>query len=78
MGLRRPRSGSGRNSGPGGGETRASRDRKDRLREALFLACALSDGKAYPSMIPDRTDNPRKMILLTGEWGILGVRELIA
>jgi hypothetical protein len=40
-----------------GGETRASRDRKDRLREALFLACALSDGKAYPSMIPDRTDN---------------------
>jgi hypothetical protein len=41
-----------------GGETRASRDWKDRLREALFpLACALSDGKAYPSMIPDRTDN---------------------
>jgi hypothetical protein len=40
-----------------GGETRASRDRKDRLREALFLACFLSDGKAYPSMIPDRTDN---------------------
>jgi hypothetical protein len=53
-----------------GGETRASRDRKERLREALFV-CALSGGKAYPSMIPDRTDNPRKMILLTGNGASL-------